>query len=128
MTGDDRLDAVTAVVVNWNSHELTTRSVESLLADGLTAERLIVVDNGSTNDDAKILRERFPSSVHVAISANIGYARAANRGAAEQPQADAYLFVNNDAFVHDAGSVRILIEALEQDGIGITVPRLSIPT
>jgi GT2 family glycosyltransferase len=126
VTGDDRLDAVTAVVVNWNSHELTIRSAESLLADGLSAERLVLVDNGSTNDSARILRERFPSSAHVAITDNIGYARAANRGAAQQ-HAEAYLFVNNDAFVHGAGSVRRLTEALERDGIGIAVPRLLNP-
>jgi GT2 family glycosyltransferase len=126
VTGDDRLDAVTAVVVNWNTHELTTQAAESLLTDGFSAERLVLVDNGSTNDSAAILRARFPSSTHVAIPDNIGYARAANRGAAQQ-HAQAYLFVNNDAFVHDGGSVRRLIAALARDTIGIAVPRLLNP-
>jgi GT2 family glycosyltransferase len=126
VTGDDRLRGATAVVVNWNSHELTVRCAESLLADGLAPERLVLVDNGSANESAAILRERFPSSPQVAIAENIGYARAANRGAAEQEAAQ-YLFVNNDAFVHGAGSLRLLIEALERDEVGIAVPRLFNP-
>ncbi len=123
MTGDDRLRAATAVVVNWNSHEFTTRCGAALLDDGLLPERLVLVDNGSSDDSAAVLQDRFPASAHVRIAENIGYARAANRGAAAQ-HAETYYFVNNDAFVERPGSLGSLARALERERVGIVVPRL----
>jgi N-acetylglucosaminyl-diphospho-decaprenol L-rhamnosyltransferase len=60
----------------------------------------------------------------LALPKNIGYARASNAGAAARPDAETYLFVNNDAFVDAPGSVGRLVEAVRRDGIGIAVPRL----
>ena len=48
----------------------------------------------------------------------IGYARAANRGARRR-ESDSYLLVNNDAFVHRPGTVRAMLEALEAPSVAI---------
>lgn len=123
MSGGDRLRTATAVVVNWNTPDLTIRCVASLLDDGLSPDRLVLVDNGSSDGSAAILRERFPASKHLSIEQNVGYARAANRGAAQQ-DATTYFFVNNDAFVQTPGTLCLLAAALDRDGVGIAVPRL----
>jgi N-acetylglucosaminyl-diphospho-decaprenol L-rhamnosyltransferase len=118
-----RMDAAAFVVVNWNLPDMTSRCVRALVDDGVPPERIVIVDNGSTNDSVERLAERHPDSVHVALQKNVGHARAANKGARTLPS-EAYAFVNNDAFVHRAGSTALLLDTVSTDRIGIAVPRL----
>ena len=69
------------------------------------------------------MRDLLSGCVLVRIDTNVGFAKANNIGARCLP-ADAYLFVNNDAFVHRPGAVSALRKALEPAGVGIAVPRL----
>jgi GT2 family glycosyltransferase len=116
---------VAAVVLNWNQAELTLKCVRALVEDGVDAAEVVLVDNGSEPGEADRLRADVPPDVAVlALPKNIGYARASNAGAAARPDAESYLFVNNDAFVHVPGSTHRLLSALERDGTGIAVPRL----
>lgn len=45
---------------------------------------MVIVENGSDEASTAALRVRFPSSPFVRLDENVGYARAANRGAPEQ--------------------------------------------
>jgi GT2 family glycosyltransferase len=102
---------------------MTIRCVRALLDDGVPAERIVIVDNGSKDRSADRLRAELPGCVVVALPENVGYAGAANRGAAALA-GDAYLVMNNDAFVHVPGSVRRLLDALSDPSVGIVAPRL----
>jgi N-acetylglucosaminyl-diphospho-decaprenol L-rhamnosyltransferase len=118
-----RMDAAAFVVVNWNQSDLTSRCVRALMDDGAPPERIVIVDNGSHDDSVEHLAANHPSSVHVALPENVGYARAANEGARTLPS-EVYAFVNNDAFVHRPGSTALLVETATTDHIGVAVPRL----
>lgn len=126
MSAVDRLSAVTAVVPNWETPDYTIRSVQALLADGLPSDRVIVVDNGSEDDSIERFRAELPDCVLVRLEKNIGYAGAANAGVEALP-ADAYLIVNNDAFVHRPGTIESMLKVLDNDRVGIVVPRLLNP-
>ena len=117
------LESTTAVVVNYETPDYTIRSVRALLDDRLPPDRIVVVDNGSTDGSVERLRSELPGCRIEAIEENVGYARAANRGAGLL-SGDAYLFVNNDAFVERPGTLEALSRALEDPGVGIAVPRL----
>jgi N-acetylglucosaminyl-diphospho-decaprenol L-rhamnosyltransferase len=117
------LDDLTAIVVNWGTPDLTIRSVRALVGDGLPAGRVVVVDNGSDDDSFERFQHELSDSVNLRIEQNAGYARAAKAGAGALPGA-AYLFVNNDAFVHRAGSVEALLRCLDDASIGIVVSRV----
>ncbi|MDQ5820885.1 MAG: glycosyltransferase family 2 protein [Actinomycetota bacterium] len=117
------LETTCCVVVNWNLPDLTLRCVRALVADGLPAERIVIVDNGSDDGSAELLQRELPACRHARLPQNVGYARASNAGAREL-DADTYLFVNNDAFVNREGSVPRLLATLDLDGIGVAVPRL----
>lgn len=117
------LGAVTAVVLNWNQAELTIRSVEGLVADGVPASRIVVVDNASDDGSPDRLASALGACRLLRLSENVGFARGNNAGAREMP-ADAYLFVNSDAFVHRRGSVAALVGALDRPDVGVVVPRL----
>lgn len=116
--------AVTAVVLNWRTPELTLRAARALISDGVSPERIVIVDNASGDDSVDRFRSELPGSQLVALGENIGFARANNAGASALSAADAYLFVNSDAFVHAPGSVERLHRALQDRRVGIAVPRL----
>jgi N-acetylglucosaminyl-diphospho-decaprenol L-rhamnosyltransferase len=118
-----RADRSAAVVPNWNGADLTIRCALALAADGVPPARIVVVDNGSTDESVDRLRRALPQVRVRRLDENRGFAFACNAGAAEI-DADAYLFVNNDAFVNRPGSVASLLAALERDRVGIAVPRL----
>lgn len=113
---------VTAVIVNWETAEYTIRAARAVLEDGLQPAQLVIVDNGSKDGSYERLVEELPGCVMISLPENIGYGRAANRGTRER-ESESYLLVNNDAFVHRPGTVRTMLQALEQPSVGIVVPR-----
>ncbi len=112
---------LTAIVVNWRTADLAERAGRALIDDGVSAERVVVVDNGSGDGSAERLATALPGSIVLPLQRNVGFARANNEGAARLP-GDAYLFVNSDAFVHDRGSVARMVERAAT--AALVVPRL----
>ncbi|WP_281426180.1 glycosyltransferase [Miltoncostaea oceani] len=114
----------TVVVLNWRTTPMTVRSVRALGDAGIGPDRVVVVDNGSGTGAEQELREALPGCRILALPENLGYARASNLGAALDPGAPAYLFVNSDAFARGRRSITALTEALSRPGTGVAVPRL----
>jgi GT2 family glycosyltransferase len=117
------MDTLTAVIASYETPDYTIRSVEALTGDGVPPERIVVVENGSTDDSYERFRAELPDVQLVRLEENVGFAQASNFGARHLP-GDSYLFVNSDAFVHRPGSVARLLDALEDRKIGIVAPRL----
>jgi GT2 family glycosyltransferase len=116
-------DDLTVVVVDWNLPDHTIRCVRSLIAVGVPADRIVVVENGPTDVNWAHITAELSSCILVRVDTNVGFAAANNIGARLLP-GHAYLLANNDAFVHGADSISQLLKSLDQDGIGIAVPRL----
>jgi len=112
---------LTAIVLNWRTAELAVRAANALIGDGVPADRIVVVDNGSGDGSAERLGSALPESVVLALPENVGFARANNEGA-RRLAADAYLFVNSDAFVHAPGSVERMM--VRSESASLVVPRL----
>lgn len=110
------------VVVTHNSADFINPLLDSLPAAlaGISS-RVIVVDSGSSDTTVQIVRER--ADCNVIAAANIGYAAAINRGAAELSDVTAILVLNPD-LVLSAGCVPTLLAELSSSGVGIVVPRL----
>jgi N-acetylglucosaminyl-diphospho-decaprenol L-rhamnosyltransferase len=119
-------EALTVVICNWGTPDLTIRSAQAVLADGVPAERVVVVDNGSEDDSYDRFQAELAGCELVRLDENIGFARASNLGARKLP-GDAYLFVNNDAFVERPGSVEALIGTLADERVGVAAPRILNP-
>jgi N-acetylglucosaminyl-diphospho-decaprenol L-rhamnosyltransferase len=116
-------ERLTAVIANWKTPDYTIQSARALIDDGVPPQRIVIVDNGSEDGSTDRFRVELPGCNVVPLDTNVGYARAANRGAAALP-GDAYLIVNNDAFVKGRGSVQRMLAALADSRIGVVVPRL----
>jgi GT2 family glycosyltransferase len=90
---------VSVTIVNWNRAALLAQCLRSVLATPRTIDyEVIVVDNGSRDDSASIVRERFPEVRLIANSGNPGYGRAQNQALAGA-QGRYVLMLNNDATV-----------------------------
>ena len=105
MTSPSRADSrndprrVTVVVVSWESAGVLTACLESLAAQSLAPEAVVVVDNASADDSAGIAR-RFGCDV-VQNRANLGFCRASNLGWA-RARGGAVLFLNPDVVLDAA--------------------------
>jgi GT2 family glycosyltransferase len=111
---------VAVVIPSWNSARLLGPCLDSLAGQEGVAE-VLVVDNGSTDGSAELLRERGVEVV--ALRQNIGFAAAVNLGAA-RTTAPAILSLNADT-VLEPGAVVALATALETDqGLGGLQPRI----
>lgn len=117
------VNELTVVVLNRGSPDLTIRCVRSLLDDGVPPNRVVIVDNGSEDDSYVRFQAELSDCVLLRIEQNVGFARAANAGA-RLLQAKAYLFVDNDAFVHLPGSVDALLHCLSDESVGIVMARI----
>jgi GT2 family glycosyltransferase len=117
------LERLTAVVVNYGTPELTLRAARALLDDGLPPGRLVVLDNASRDDSYDRFRAELADCELARLEVNAGFAGGANAGAARL-EGDAYLIVNNDAFVHAPGSLRRLVARLDDPAVGVVAPRL----
>src|SRR5581483_855774 len=88
---------------------------------GNIAANVVIVDNGSSDGTAEILRDR--EDCRLVHSTNIGYAGGINRGVREGSGADALLILNPDVRLLP-GSVAPLLAALRTPGVGIVAPRV----
>jgi GT2 family glycosyltransferase len=90
--------SIAAVVVNLNSGELLERCLQALADQTLKPSRTIVVDNGSGDDSADGVDERFPEVDVVRLGENVGFARANNIAVARAEGCEWIALVNPDAF------------------------------
>ncbi len=87
---------VTVIVVNWNRAEMLLDCLASLEMQSVRPSRVIVVDNGSTDDSVDRVGRFFPDVDILALGTNRGFAAANN--AALQTVATPYVaLLNNDA-------------------------------
>lgn len=95
------LDGVAVVVLNYRGREDTMTCVRSVLADGVPATGVVVVDNGSDDGLEDGLRAELPDVRFVQNGSNLGFTGGMNRGLAEALDGGAaYVCVlNNDTVV-----------------------------
>lgn len=99
MSGND--PAVAIVVLNWNGWHDTLPCLESLHAVRYPNVRVIVVDNGSTDESIAMIRGAHPEATLIETGANLGFADGNNIGIqrALDSGADYVLLLNNDTVV-----------------------------
>lgn len=90
------------VILNWNGIDDTIECVESLLASSFKAIKIVIVDNGSAENQAERLSKRFPDVKVIANRENLGYSKGNNIGieyALSQKNCEYIFVLNNDTIV-----------------------------
>ncbi len=89
---------VSIITVNFNHAETTMEMIESISNIDYPNIELIVVDNASTIEDPKIIKENYPRIILVKSVLNYGFAGGNNLGIM-RAQGEYILFLNNDTVV-----------------------------
>lgn len=125
MTGVDGAavaSRVTAIVVAWRTRDLVDQCLRSLAecAPGVPA---VVVDNGSGDGTADMVRRDWPGVQVIANEVNLGYTRANNQGM-ELASTEHLLLLNADSMM-TPGCLEALVRRMDADPrAGIVAPRL----
>lgn len=117
---------VIAIVLNWDQGQLTCDCLASLTDVTYENLKILVVDNGSTDDSVDRIRTKFPHVDILELPSNVGYARGNNEGFrhAKQWSPEFVIFLNNDTVV-DSQFIEPLVDPFERNGrIGQTSPKI----
>jgi len=113
-------------ILNWNGRALIEECLNSVYAQAYPAERVAVIDNGSTDDSVAFVRERFPQTTVRENGGNLGYA-AGNNVALRDLSSDVALLLNPDVIL-SPDFLTVMAEALAADpSIGIAGAKLWYP-
>lgn len=102
---------ISIITVNYNGYALTCALVDSLQRHVTGPLEIIVVDNGSTNDEAALLRARYPGVKVLRSGENLGFAGGNNLGL-RAAAGEYLLLLNNDTEVEE-DTLHLLCETLE---------------
>ena len=86
---------LSVVIVNWNSQSDLAACLASMREQAHEPLELIVIDNGSEDGSAEMVRRDFPEVKLLAETENLGFAEACNRGIAAS-QGPWVCMLNND--------------------------------
>jgi len=113
-----RLTKVHAVMLNWNSYDLTAPCIASLKQSRVPLARIVVVDNGSHDGSIDRLQAEFndPQVLFIRNEKNEGFSGGMNIGIqwALENGADMVFSINNDTEV-DPECLGFLMRALEEN-------------
>jgi len=104
---------VAVIIVNWNSREFLRECLRSLRAQSRRPDRVIVVDNDSTDDSLRQAGDLLEGAEVIRLRENAGFARANNIAARAAGDVDALALLNPDAFP-DPGWLAALVAAAER--------------
>lgn len=108
------------IVLNWNRPRLTLDCLESLRSLDYPNYRVLVVDNGSTDESVAKIRAAFPSIEIVETGENLGFAGGNNKGIerALENGAEFVWLLNNDTCVFSDTLNALVASAIEDPRIG----------
>jgi GT2 family glycosyltransferase len=124
--GEGGRGPIAVLVVTWSSQGRITQCLRALLLAG--AERIVVVDNGSTDGTREILARRTDLEV-VRSERNLGFAGGVALGMRYLEDAEYVFIVNDDAEVRPDALERLLAatKAPGSEHVGAWTARLLLP-
>ncbi|MEZ5356327.1 MAG: glycosyltransferase family 2 protein [Bryobacteraceae bacterium] len=111
---------MTALIPNWNGGARLARVIDDLRSQRLQPERILVVDNGSSDGSAEAARTAGCDVI--AMGSNMGFAAAVNTGIRDS-RTPLVAIINNDVEL-DAAWLEKLVAAMAGGGAWFAAPKL----
>jgi GT2 family glycosyltransferase len=121
---------VFVIVVNWNGKETLWQCLTSIQQYTLSPFEVVVVDNGSADRSADMVRKDFPQTHLIANNGNLGFSKANNQGLryAAAQGANYFLILNNDVFISQGDWLARMVGSMEADlAVGMVGCKLVFP-
>ena len=98
------------VILNWNGRQHLEQFLPSVVEHTPQQVRIVVADNGSTDDSIAFIEQTYPDIDIIRLDKNYGFAEGYNR-ALKQVEAEFFILLNSDVEV-TAGWVEPLVATL----------------
>lgn len=114
------------IILNWNGRDDTLECLESVAKLDYKNYKVIVVDNGSTDDSVDAIRTKFPQFSVMETKKNLGYAGGNNVGIRQalEHEAEFILVLNNDTIVSPQLLSKLVSSASQHPDAGVLGARL----
>lgn len=117
---NDIISDIWILVLHWQGPEITRACLESLAKLDYPAFKVLLVDNGSLNNDGERLAQDFPQISLLRLDSNRGFAGGCNAGIdyCLEKGASWIWLINNDAQVAPDSLSLLTAASLKHDGVG----------
>lgn len=118
---------VSIIILNWNGLTDTIVCIKSLRQINYDNYNIIVIDNGSNNNEADILAEQFGANITLIRNPiNVGFSEGCNIGIriAVANGTDYCMLLNNDTQVEADFLQELVVTAQANPKIGMVAPRM----
>jgi GT2 family glycosyltransferase len=120
---------VVVLVINYNQHEYTLSCINSILASDYKNFKVILIDNGSDDEDVGELLKNLPKNKDLMfkrINPNIGMVGAFNYGFEEGVKLDPkyFMVINNDAIIDKSGIKELVNTCKECDNKAVVTGKV----
>jgi hypothetical protein len=123
---------VTIIILNWNGWHDTVECLESLIKISYSNYKVKLIDNGSTDDSVKRIKDWTTGKTAlekkieiITLTENLGFAAGNNQAIAKalEQRADYILLLNNDTVV-ESDFLGPLVETAVKEEAGVASPKI----
>jgi GT2 family glycosyltransferase len=111
--GNQKKPLVSIVILNWNGKKFLEKFLPSVVASTYQNKKIIVADNGSTDDSVLFVQNNFLQVQIIENATNEGFAKGYNT-ALKQIKSDYYILLNSDVEV-TPGWIEPVIELMQNN-------------
>jgi GT2 family glycosyltransferase len=121
-----KLPLVYIIMINWNGIKDTSECLGSLKKIKYKNYNIILIDNNSINNEALIIKNKYPQIILIKNSLNNGFCKANNQGIrlAIKKHADYILLLNNDTIVKSDFLTKLVEYAENNNYSGVLTPKI----
>lgn len=87
---------IAVIILNHNNQAIISRCLDSLIEFNDYGYQIIVVDNQSTDESVRLIKEKYANKIKLILNFKNGAASGRNLGAKETKEADYLLFIDSD--------------------------------
>lgn len=103
---------VSVVILNYNGRNYLEKFLPAVLVSTYEHLKIVIADNGSTDESVDFLRKTFPEVTILELGENFGFARGYNE-ALRQVKSDYYVLLNSDVEV-TPGWIEPVLKLIDQ--------------